>query len=359
MLFIGGKSAGSAGGTAPSVAVGVSDSTPNFGDAVTITATPSNITPTSYTFQLPNRNGDLVNVTQASNIYVWTVTNIGTDTVIVTATNGVSSVYTSISITTTVEAPLTSAKAVFDTFKTVTAYAGQCFNVRRTDTSASSDIAFTAGKFDEAAFDTFRGISAATVATMYNQVSNGDLVQATAGAQPPLCVNGDSVYLQGFTNALYRLAMTFVSGLALNETATEYFVIKVISNVTSSAVIANDLVAGRNIGLGFYLTNGAYISDGVNAVRTGQNDYSKKMLLTLQFKNATPVVAINGVVQGLTDTAGSTAAFTARAMTTRYLMGNLAGAFQVNNNEIYAYYMDAADRSTSLETFLMKLHGIS
>lgn len=72
-------------GSSASLSVGLSDSTPNFGDTITITATPSGITPTSYTFILP----DGTKVTQAGNTYDWVVNESGSQDIIVTATDGV------------------------------------------------------------------------------------------------------------------------------------------------------------------------------------------------------------------------------------------------------------------------------
>jgi hypothetical protein len=71
--------------TPASIAVSASDSNPNLGGSVTITATPSNITPVSYTFYLPKVNGEYETVTQVSNVYVWTAEGNGTESVLVAA----------------------------------------------------------------------------------------------------------------------------------------------------------------------------------------------------------------------------------------------------------------------------------
>jgi len=86
---------GGGGGGGGSLSVGLSDSTPNFGDTITITATPTGITPTSYTYVLP----DGTKVTQAGNTYDWVVNESGSQKVIVTATDGVDVVANSATAT--------------------------------------------------------------------------------------------------------------------------------------------------------------------------------------------------------------------------------------------------------------------
>lgn len=79
---------GAAGGA--SVAVVLDDDTPKLGQSVTITATATGITPTSYTFYLPQEDGSFETVTQVGNTYAWTVSKYGNFTVTVTATDGSS-----------------------------------------------------------------------------------------------------------------------------------------------------------------------------------------------------------------------------------------------------------------------------
>ena len=82
-------SGGGAGGGA-SVAVVLDDITPKLGQSVTITATATGITPTSYTFYLPQQDGSFETVTQVGNTYAWAVSKYDAFTVTVTATDGSS-----------------------------------------------------------------------------------------------------------------------------------------------------------------------------------------------------------------------------------------------------------------------------
>jgi len=72
------------------VSVALSDDTPKLGQSVTITATATGITPTSYTFYLPQEDGSFETVTQAGNTYAWAVSKYDAFTVTVTATDGSS-----------------------------------------------------------------------------------------------------------------------------------------------------------------------------------------------------------------------------------------------------------------------------
>ena len=84
-----------------SLSIALSDSTPNFGDAVTITVTPTGITPTSYTFIVSKDDGDYLRVTQVSNVYVWAAVYTGTQTISVVATDGANVVANEASVTVT------------------------------------------------------------------------------------------------------------------------------------------------------------------------------------------------------------------------------------------------------------------
>jgi hypothetical protein len=79
----------------------VASGTPTYNSTVLITATPSNIAPTSYTFILPNEERGFDIVTQVGNTYLWTVTSVGTDSIRVTATDGASTVGGTASVTVT------------------------------------------------------------------------------------------------------------------------------------------------------------------------------------------------------------------------------------------------------------------
>ena len=80
------RPAGGGGGGA-TVELTVSDTTPDYGDTITLTATPSNITPDTYIFYAINSSDEISLINQgSSNSYSWTVdVNLGNWTIFVDA----------------------------------------------------------------------------------------------------------------------------------------------------------------------------------------------------------------------------------------------------------------------------------
>lgn len=74
--------------TSRSLSIGLSTSTPNYASSLTITATPSGISPTTYTFFVTNTVGECFMVTQAGNVYAYTVLIAGTLKVSIVGTDG-------------------------------------------------------------------------------------------------------------------------------------------------------------------------------------------------------------------------------------------------------------------------------
>jgi hypothetical protein len=84
----------------PSLAASPSTATPAYGASVTITATPTSITPSSYTFTYQTDSiGSFTRVTQAGNTLAITAKGYGAQTVTVTATDGSTTVGATCTIT--------------------------------------------------------------------------------------------------------------------------------------------------------------------------------------------------------------------------------------------------------------------
>ena len=78
------RPAGGGGGGASSLSVGLSDTTPTFGDNITITATPTGFTPTNYLFILLSSTDEPTFLAeQASNVLIWQCVSTGTQRVLV------------------------------------------------------------------------------------------------------------------------------------------------------------------------------------------------------------------------------------------------------------------------------------
>lgn len=171
--------------------VDASTTTPALGDSVTITATPTNITPTSYTFYLPKIDGSIETVTQAGNSYVWTAEGNGAVEVTVSATDGSDTVHSCVEVT--VDFPFvaddhTGMSFSYGLFKAASAYSGNCFQVQRSSDGAYLEVGWVNGCVaDLASLRTWAGADEVKVTIWYDSTGNGNhLVQATAGEQVPI-----------------------------------------------------------------------------------------------------------------------------------------------------------------------------
>lgn len=102
--------------SAPSIAISYSNNTPTYGDTITITATPTGITPTSYTFIIAGNIDETITV-QAGNTLSWVVNTLN-PTIYVQATDG-SSFAASVDSSLTVSS-ITEAGAFITALETLT-----------------------------------------------------------------------------------------------------------------------------------------------------------------------------------------------------------------------------------------------
>lgn len=179
------------GGTPSTVSVTVSDTTPSYGDSVTVTITPTDITPTGYVFYLPNESGGYTRVSQAGNAYVWTVTGIGDCTVYGGATNGTDTTYDLDGIDITVSNRLVEGLTrwpdmLVGLYLFYTNFTGDIVEIRRSGDNATSDFNYT--ELTDGTATTWVSAGGGTedgfVKTLYSQISNGrHLYHNTAGNQ--------------------------------------------------------------------------------------------------------------------------------------------------------------------------------
>jgi hypothetical protein len=177
------------------LSIAISDSTPNFGDSVTITVTPTGFTPTLYTFHIPQRDGTYLLVTQGSNVYTWTTDVVGSVSIMVTATNGLGATAEISTIVTVVFVYLldtyTTATAAFSVRRLRSTYTGYCMNVRRSSDNTSMNLGFVNDMLDVATLLAFVGTGNGFVSTWYDQSTTAsNATQATANNQPLIVSNG-------------------------------------------------------------------------------------------------------------------------------------------------------------------------
>jgi len=176
-----------------SVSVGLSDTTPNFGDVVTITITSSG-TPTSYRFWLPTPSGYEL-VTQGTNTYAWTVGCVGSCTVYGGANEATATGYDidGIGVTSTgylLDGLITEPNKATAYRLLSTSYAAlPIVNIRRSSDNATAD--FTAAEITDGTLTTWTGANDGLVTRRYDQSGNGnDDFQTTAGNQFKLVSSG-------------------------------------------------------------------------------------------------------------------------------------------------------------------------
>lgn len=193
--------------TPAGVTLAVSDGTPSYGDVVTLTATPVSTAPTSYTFYIPKTFGGYTTVTQASNVYAWTVDFIGEGDALVSATDGSSNVYSDpVSIDVDglpldyIESRISSACALKQL--TVT-WTGSVVSIRRSSDNATSD--FTATELsDGTAVSWVGGGNIGYVTAIYDQSGNGRYMFQSIASYQGIIIEGGALITDSAGNPAYK-----------------------------------------------------------------------------------------------------------------------------------------------------------
>jgi len=262
------------------VSVGLSDTTPNFGDSVTITITSSG-TPTSYRFWLPVPDGYQL-ITQASNTYVWTVGAVGSVTVHGGANEATATGYSIAGVSATVTGYLLDGlinepnKATSFRLLT-TAYAAlPIVNIRRSSDNATAD--FTAAEITDGTLTTWTGANDGLVTRRYDQAALGhDDFQTTAAYQPKL-VSAGTLITDSNGNPVGEIvsttqAMRFYA-FAQGEAGTVYASYKPLG--------------GAHAGRYYYV-----VSKDANP-RIGMSDDNETSTLATSTSSGTPTTKVNG-----------------------------------------------------------------
>lgn len=180
----------------PSLSVAVSDSTPNFGDSITITATASNITPTTYDFWVPIVGGH-ERVSQASNTYAYTVAAAGAPYIYVGCDDGTDSGYTITPVQITVTAlPLDGLPCMPATawsHKQLHAdWVSATLEIRKVHDGSVDD--YLPAELDDGTLVTDANSQGAFVQTGYDQSGhNRDWTQSTSSDQPQIVDNSGNL----------------------------------------------------------------------------------------------------------------------------------------------------------------------
>jgi hypothetical protein len=216
------------------LAVTASNTSPNAGDTITLTATPSGFVPTQYQFLLFNGSVTLLS-DQAGNTFNWLV-NVaaGSYTVYVLATDGVNSAYGTVNINVQglylMDIYPSDSIAEFSMFRVSLAFTGRILEVRRTvgavttaveigfdgnyvtlnspvlAVTVGSSAAATLGEFVNAAgyanVDSLSGQQSAFAVRGYRQLNGALAWEQTVAANQPRLVNSGTLDTENGTAAL-------------------------------------------------------------------------------------------------------------------------------------------------------------
>lgn len=178
--------------TPPSITLAVSDSAPDLGDSITITATPSaGYVPTSYTFTIPRINGDAISVTQTgagANIYTWTAEGNGTVTINVCSTDGTDTAANMIDVDVTfpfIADEYADMSTSWGLFKASESYLGNWAQFQRQSDGAYLEVGWINDCVaDLQSLRNWAGLSRARMTILYDSTGNGNhAVQSTQSLQ--------------------------------------------------------------------------------------------------------------------------------------------------------------------------------
>jgi hypothetical protein len=241
----------------PSVSLAVSDTTPTTGQIVTLTATPTNITPTSYVFFTYDGATIEFIIEQAGAVYNWTVNRAGAYDVYVLATDGTLEVYGTVGMISTsgyVLDLITPQPVWAVSLRRLRAgYTGDAAVVRRSSDNAVLSIGFVGENLDSAALTAFVGVGNGFTATLYNQMNTGNnATQSTAGNQPTQVVSGTIQILGGkptmvFDGTSSQMSMvsdiTFAHGFVVARKALNNNVVQFVLGGTAQGLVFGGLVS--------------------------------------------------------------------------------------------------------------------
>lgn len=200
-IFGAGAGLGGGGGGGSISSLVVSDTTPNFGDIITITATPTGLTPTSYLFFAFDGSSITFIAEQAGAIANWTVSLSGTFDIYALATDGALEVYGTIEVTATSTLILDSIGVVpnfaISLRRLTINYTGPACVVMRSSDSATLAIPYIGEHLDIATLTTFVGVGNGFSATLFDQIGTNNAIQTTAAAIPSIVISGTVQTING------------------------------------------------------------------------------------------------------------------------------------------------------------------
>jgi len=215
------RPSGGTGGDAPSVSVALSDATIDYGNTVTITATPSDIVPTNYKAFAESTANSLTYIgDQAGAVFNWLVnSDSGSNEIFVQADNGSTKSCINIggealTVTTNYLLNYTTFLACWSAIKRGETFSNPILRALRSSDNDEADFTPVTGTpeyFDGSAtasnaspathngdtFAVFIGSDNGTTPDWYDQVGSYDAVQTTLSKQPTIATGGTVETISG------------------------------------------------------------------------------------------------------------------------------------------------------------------
>ena len=248
-IFGAGAGLGGGGGGGSISSLVVSDTTPNFGDTITITATPTGLTPTSYLFFAFDGTDITFIAEQAGAVANWTVSLSGTFDIYALATDGALEVYGLVSVTATSGLicdqigvlPISGVGLV----RLSTTYTGAAASVMRSSDSAIASIPFDGEFIDEVALIAHVGVGSGFTAVLPNQFGSNDAQQGVAANIPSVVITGTIQRINGVA-CIFFDGTSDVLDITTNVTFKHAFV---VAAKTGNVNIAQYVLGGTGQGL--------------------------------------------------------------------------------------------------------------
>jgi hypothetical protein len=257
-----------------SVAVTVSSLTPIAGSTLTITATPTGITPTSYTFFAYDGTTVTLIVQQVGNVYNWNASRFGNYDIYVLATDGAINAYGRVSVVGTSPFPLDQISSrpelAFALRRLKASYLGNAATVRRSSDNATQAIGFVGENFDTASFISFVGVGNAFSAILYNQSMSFNAAQPTAAYQPTMAIGGTISMLNGKPTIVFDTV-----GDAMNFTpigSSHVFAVSRAISINASAAQYICGYAASGMGLAGTAVTGIFLYNAPALIQTTIKD---------------------------------------------------------------------------------------
>ncbi len=244
-----------------SIAVAVSNATPTFGQSITITATPTGFTPTSYLFFAYDGSKITWIAEQAGAAVNWTVSVVGSFEVYALGTDGALEVYGLTNVTAAsalvCDSIATAPVAGFSVARRLSInYLGDAMLIRRSSDNAVLSIGFIGEAVDTAAIAAFVGANNSFTATIFNQFGVTNATQVTAANQPTIVVTGTIQTLGGRPTVVFD-GSTDEMTLASSITAVHGFT---VARKASNTNLLQYLLGGNGQGIVFGGTLGVFTS---------------------------------------------------------------------------------------------------